>query len=197
MLEHFPYIGLFIVLILGGTGFFFPEDFTLIGCGLLIATSVIRPIPALLVAYSGVLTGDFLSYYLGRKYGRAIVDNRIFHKIVSPERLSELEKKFNQWGIPFVFIGGRLIGGIFLVAGIMRMPLLKFLIVDSISSLFTVAIWTAIGYAGGHSLDVIKKDISKVEHIVIFLVVVLIAVFILLRSYKYRRGRSDKDHSAL
>jgi membrane protein DedA with SNARE-associated domain len=191
MLEHFPYIGLFIVLILGGTGFFFPEDFTLIGCGLLIATDVIRPVPGLLVAYSGVLTGDFVSYYMGRKYGRAIVENRMFHKIVSPERLLILEKKFNRWGIPFVFIGGRLIGGIFLVAGIMRMPLLKFLIVDSISSLLTVAIWTAIGYAGGHSLDVIKEDISKVEHIVIFLVVLLIAVFILFRSYTDRRGKRD------
>ena len=108
-----------------------------------------------------------------------------------------LRRSLAQWGIPFVFIGGRLVGGIFLVAGIMRMPLLKFLLVDSISSLLTVAIWVAIGYAGGHSLDVIKKDISKVEHIVIFLVVVLIAVFILLRSYKYRRGTSDKDRNAL
>ncbi|HMK50618.1 MAG TPA: DedA family protein [Thermodesulfovibrionales bacterium] len=193
MLEHFPYIGLFVLLILGGTGFFFPEDFTLIGCGLLIATSAIRPIPGLLVAYSGILTGDFISYYLGRRYGHAIVDNRLFRKIVSPARLSLLEKRFDRWGIPFVFIGGRLVGGVFLVAGIMRMPLLKFLIVDAISSLFTVAIWTGVGYAGGNSLDVIKKDISRVEHVIIFLAFVLISVYVLVRSHKYRRNRDGRS----
>lgn len=185
IIEHFPNIGLFILLILGGIGFPFPEGVTLIGCGFLISTSVVQPIPALFIAYSGVLIGDFLSYYFGKKYGRMIVANS---RIISPERLSMLEDRFNKWGILFVLIGGRLIGEIFLVAGIMRMPLLKFLTVDAISSLFTIAIWVGIGYAGGHSLQVIKNDITRIEHIAIILVIVLLVIYLLFRYFKSRRN---------
>lgn len=53
LIEHFPYIGLFILLILGGIGFPFPEGVTLIGGGFLISTSVVQPIPALFISYSG------------------------------------------------------------------------------------------------------------------------------------------------
>ena len=50
---HFPYLGLFILLILGGIGFPFPEGVTLILCGLLISTKVIQPVYALVIVYSG------------------------------------------------------------------------------------------------------------------------------------------------
>jgi membrane protein DedA with SNARE-associated domain len=47
--EHFKYIGIFLLLILGGIGLPFPEDATLILCGFLIAHDIIRLIPALKV----------------------------------------------------------------------------------------------------------------------------------------------------
>jgi len=51
---HFPYLGLFILLILGGIGFPFPEGGTLILCGLLISTKVIKPGYALVMAMSSL-----------------------------------------------------------------------------------------------------------------------------------------------
>jgi membrane protein DedA with SNARE-associated domain len=91
LIEHFPYMGIFVLLVLGGIGFPSPEGVILILCGFLISTEVIKPIPALFIAYSGVLIGDFLAYYLGRKYGRMIVTHKKFHKIILPERLLSLE----------------------------------------------------------------------------------------------------------
>ena len=64
---HFPYLRLFLLLIFGGIGFPFPEGGTLILCGLLISTNVIKPIYILVIAYSGVLIGDFLFYSFGRE----------------------------------------------------------------------------------------------------------------------------------
>ncbi|MDP2278373.1 MAG: VTT domain-containing protein, partial [Nitrospirota bacterium] len=124
---HFPYIGLFILLILGGIGFPFPEDATLILCGFLISTHVVKPVPALLVVYSGLLIADLFLYLVGKKYGRQIVTHKRFHKIISPERLSMLEDKFNKKGILIILLGRHLIGlraQIFLVAGVMRMSAL-------------------------------------------------------------------------
>jgi len=171
---HFPYLGFFLLLIIGGIGFPFPEGGTLILCGLLISTNVIKPIYTLVIAYSGVLIGDFLFYSFGRKYGRMIITHRMFRKILSPKRLEMLADKFNKWGIPFIFIGGRLIGEIFLVAGILKMPRWKFIVIDALSSLFTVVIWIGLGYVGGHTLQIIRKDIVRIEHILIYFLISIV-----------------------
>jgi membrane protein DedA with SNARE-associated domain len=191
-IEHFSYIGLFVLLILGAIGLPFPEGTTLIVCGVLIFTHVIKSIPALLIAYSGILIGDLLAYLLGRKYGRMIVTHKRFHRIISPERLLKLEDMFNKKRTLLVMIGGHLVGEIFIVAGVMRMPLSKFLAADAIASLFAIAIWTGIGYIGGNSLEVIKEDISRVEHIGILFAIIVISIYLLFRYFKSRSDRTTQ-----
>lgn len=188
---HSPYIGLFILLILGGIGFPFPEDLTLILCGFLISHDVVKPIPALLVVYSGLLIADLSLYFVGKKYGRKIVTHKRFHEIISPERLSMLEDKFNKKGVLIILMGRHLIGlraQIFLVAGIMRMSALKFLVADGISSLFTMAVMIGAGYIGGNSLEIIKRDITRIEHIAMFGTVVFFAIYMTYRYFKDRNN---------
>src|SRR3990172_2823367 len=98
LIAHSPYIGLFLLLVLGGVGLPFPEDTTLILCGFLISQGVVKPVYALPVVYSGMLLADFFLYGMGRKYGRMIVTSKRFRKILSPERLSVLEEKFTRRG---------------------------------------------------------------------------------------------------
>ncbi len=194
IIEHFPYLGLFLLLILGGIGFPFPEDATLILCGFLISNSIIKPIPALLVVYTGILIADFFLYSVGKKYGRMIVTHQRFHKILSPERFSELEGKFNKKGIFVILIGRHLVGlraQIFLVSGIMRMPVLKFIISDAVSSVFTIAVMVAAGYIGGNSLQVIKKDVTRIEHIGILVIIILLAVYLFLSYFKSKRDKTS------
>ncbi len=93
LINHFPYGGIFLLLILGEIGFPFPEDATLILSGFLTAHEVTKPLPAFFVVYSGLVITDFLLYSVGKKYGRSIVEHKRFHKIISPDRLSKLEKK--------------------------------------------------------------------------------------------------------
>jgi membrane protein DedA with SNARE-associated domain len=72
IMEQGPYLGLLLLLLLGGIGFPFPEDATLILCGFLISTHVVNPVYALLVVYAGLLAADFSLYLVGMKYGRMI-----------------------------------------------------------------------------------------------------------------------------
>ncbi len=196
VVEHFPYVGLFILLILGAIGLPFPEDTTLILCGFLISTEVLKPLPALFVVYSGLLTTDFLLYSIGKKYGHNIVQHKYFQKIISPARLVKLENRFHKGEILFILLGRHLVGlraQIFIVSGVMRMDPLKFLLTDAFSSLFTITLMVGAGYVGGNSLQVIKKDITKVEHIAILLSVFLIVIFMFYKFYRYRH---DKDFRA-
>ena len=191
LVEHFPYIGLFLLLILGGIGFPFPEDTTLILCGFLISTHVVKPVPALLVVYAGLLITDFSLYFVGKKYGRMIVNHKRFHKIISPERLLMLETKFNKKGVFVILIGRHLVGlraQIFLAAGVMRMSALKFIMADAFSSIFTMALMVGAGYMGGNSLEIIiKRDITRIEHIGILLVIILLATYLLFKYVKFMR----------
>jgi membrane protein DedA with SNARE-associated domain len=109
---------------------------------------------------------------------------------LSPEKLTDLESKFNKIGIPFILIVGRLVSGTFLVAGIMGMSFIKFLVVDVISALIAIIIWFGIGYLGGYSLEVMKSGITRIGHIAALLFTVLTVVsllFIHIRSK--RQGR--------
>ena len=178
LVENFPYLGIFSLLILGGIGFPFPEDATLLLSGFFLANETIRPLPAFLVVYSGLLLTDFFLYSAGKKYGRRLVEHRRFQRILSMGQLSKLEEKFKRWGTYVIFFGRHIVGfraQIFLVAGVMRMSAIKFLMADAISALFTIGLWGGVGYLGGNSIQVLKKDITRMEYVAIVVSVILIA----------------------
>jgi membrane protein DedA with SNARE-associated domain len=188
--QQFPYAGLFMLLILGGIGFPFPEDTTLILCGFLISHEIVRPVPALAVVYSGILLTDFSLYLVGKKYGRAVITHRRFRRFLSPGKIARLEDEFKKRGILVILLGRQFIGlrtQIFIVAGITRMSALRFITLDGITAIFTVCLMAGAGYAGGHSLEIIKNDITKVKHVAIFILVIALAIYLLFRYFKARK----------
>jgi membrane protein DedA with SNARE-associated domain len=195
LIHQFPYLGLFLLLVLGTLGLPFPEDGILLLSGFLTAHHVIRPLPAFLVVYSGLLMTDFLLYSVGKKYGRRLVEHKRFHKIITEGRLAKLEKKFKKWGALVVFFGRHLLGvraQIFLVAGVMRMSWKKFLIVDGTSALFTITLWGGLGYLGGNSIQALRRDITNIEQIVMIILAILLGSILLFKYFKKRRNTSKQ-----
>jgi len=191
VVEQFPYAGLFLLLLLGGLGLPFPEDTTLMLCGVLISQDVIAPVPALLTVYSGLLVTDYMLYLAGKKYGYKIIHHRRFRKIISAERLAILEEKFRKRGVLIILLGRHVFvlrAQLFLTAGVMQMPAYKFILADGISATFSMILMIGAGYLGGSSLATIKKDASRIEHFAILLVVAFLLVYTLLRYIWARRG---------
>jgi membrane protein DedA with SNARE-associated domain len=189
--EHFPYVGIFLLLVLGDIGLPFPEDATLILSGFLIAQKVTKLLPTLLVVYSGLLLTDFSLYWVGKKYGRRVVEHKRFRRIISFERLSRLEEKFKKWGVFVVFIGRHFLGiraQIFLAAGVMRMPALKFLMADAASAILTITLMVGIGYLGGNSIQILQKDVKRIEHVGIVVFAILLAGWIFYNYFKNKKN---------
>jgi membrane protein DedA with SNARE-associated domain len=187
LVEHFPYIGIFILLILGGIGLPFPEDATLILSGFLVGQNAINPFQTFLAVYSGLLISDFFLYWVGKKYGRMVVEHKRFQKIISPDRLSKLEEKFKKGDVWVILIGRHFLGlraQIFLVAGVMRMPAIKFLMTDAATALLTIAFMGGMGYAGGNSVQILRRDLTRIEHIAIVVLMMLIAGWIVFKYFK-------------
>jgi membrane protein DedA with SNARE-associated domain len=181
-IEHLPSLGVFIILVLGGLGFPFPEGVTLMLCGFLVLSHSVDPLIILPVALIGILTGDMLSYTIGKHFGRAMLTHRVFQKIISQKRLDMFERKFNKRGLLFIFFGGRFISGIFLIAGIMRMPQSKLLLCDMLSALTGIVIWGGIGYMSAHSVEILRKDVTRIEHFAILAVVFFLICFLFYRK---------------
>lgn len=195
-LMHFPYLGLFILLILGGIGLPVPEDTVLILCGFLISAGVVRPYYAIPVVYAGVLIGDLIIYSFGRKYGRRVITNKRFHKILPPGRLASLEERFHKRGGLVIILGRHLIGfrvQIFLAAGILRMSMLKFFLLDAFTSVFTIVLMVGAGWMGGESFNRLKKDITRIEHMAILAVVIFLAAYLAYLWYKSGQGEEGED----
>jgi membrane protein DedA with SNARE-associated domain len=194
VILHFTYIGIFCLLILGGLGLPFPEDGILIISGLLIAHGTIKLVPALLVIYPSLLIADFILYSIGRKYGRMVVEHKRFSKIVSPATLLRFEQKFTRWGALMVFLGRHFIGfraPIFLISGVMRISRTKFLVADSLSAIITISINLGIGYLGGNTLMLLRKDITRVDYILILVLILLVSGWIIMRYFR-DRGKTKK-----
>lgn len=190
LLEHSPYAGLFFLLILGGFGLPFPEDATLIACGFLISHDAVKPIPALITVYTTLLITDLFIYGAGRRYGRGIVTHRRFQRVLTSERLAVLEDRFKRQGMWFILIGRHVLGlraQLFLIAGIMKMQPGKFLLADAIAALTTSALMVGMGYIGGNNLNVVRKDITRMEHVAVVAALAALIVFVFIRYYKSRR----------
>jgi len=134
---------------------------------------------------------DFFLYLVGKKYGRMIVEHKKFRRIISHDRLLKLEEKFKKRDVWVILIGRHFLGlraQIFLVAGVMKMSPVKFLIADATTALLTIALMGGIGYVGGNSIQILKKDLTRIEHIAIIVLVILFACWII---YVYFKGSKN------
>ena len=193
--QHFPYAGLFILLILGGLGLPLPEDATLMLCGFLLFNGTVKPVPAFLVVYAGLLLADVMIYWFGRTYGDAITGHRWFQKLISQQRLEELKERFRKRGLVYILIGRHIIGirvQLFLAAGVIKMPLPRFILADGLSATLTIALMTGIGHMGGSSLDAIGTNVARIEHfLALGLIAGLLVYYILKKRALRNAGRKS------
>jgi membrane protein DedA with SNARE-associated domain len=56
-----------------------------------------------------------------------------------------------------------------------------------------MALMIGAGYVGGNSMEIIKRDITRIEHTGILLVIILLTIYLLFRYFKSRRSKTWKD----
>jgi len=65
------------------------------------------------------------------------------------------------------------------------------LVIDAVSASITMAFMVGAGYMGGNSLQIIKKDITRVEHVAIFLAVTFLVLYLIFRYVRSGRKVSQ------
>lgn len=154
MLDNFGsygYAGVFGALLAAGFGVPIPEELPVITAGVLVGheDTGMRWYYMLPLCILGVVLGDCLLYFGGRKWGRKFIESEwVKRRLLTPEKRAEIEKNFHDHGIK-VLLGARLLPGIrspiFIMAGVLHFPFRKFLFADAIYAVpgVNLLFWTS------------------------------------------------------
>jgi membrane protein DedA with SNARE-associated domain len=185
--ELYPVLVFFCLLVAAGLGFPMPEELPVVGAGIWVGSNeelgLLRWI-ALPMCILGVVISDGLLYGIGRYFGQRLLEFKWAAKLMPAEKRQEIEKNFNKYGIK-ILLFARLLPGIrspiFITAGIMRLPLRRFLLADGIyaipgvSLLFFLAFWF-----GQQFTDIVVQGeniILKARGIIVMMIIIAIACY--------------------
>lgn len=195
-LSDWSYVGLFSILLAAGFGFPMPEDIPLIVSGYLVREShgdLTTPLLLMcLTGLAGVMAGDSALFFLGRRYGPAIVEKRWFRRIAKPWLIERARQKYEHHGAKILF-AGRFMPGLrcvlFLTAGVFRVPYWKMLAFDGSAAAISIPLLVWLGWYFHTHINAVFTS-AKVATIVIgSLVAVALLVWIV---YEYKHNLSIK-----
>jgi membrane protein DedA with SNARE-associated domain len=156
--------GPFILLLLCGLGLPMPEDIVLIAAGMLGVIDGHSWIKVSAFMYMGVLAGDTMIFFAGRRYGTRLLGTAWFQRIFPASKQARVEELFAKHGTTGLFIGRFLPGlraPIFFSAGSLKVSLVKFLLMDGLAALVSVPVFVWLG----HWLWVkFADDFAQLEH---------------------------------
>lgn len=190
------YILLFGLLVLCGMGNPLPEDTALIAGGYFAYEGIINMYVTIAVCYVGVLLGDIILYHLGRRYGQRIVTHPRLRRVMPIKRIDLIRRSFKKWGRFTVFFA-RFLPGLrtptFLASGVMHLPFRSFLLYDGCGAVLSVPLFVGLGYLFGSNVDVLRRDIKRIEHWAMAVIVVAVALFFLWRWWRSGHVRPEED----
>ena len=178
----------FFGVMLENAGIPVPGETVLLFAGFLAYHGKIELLPSILVAIAGATLGDSTGFLIGHFGGRPFVDRFIRRFPVvrkSFDHSQTLFLKYGQWAV-FTgrFITGlRMFAGI--IAGLFRMPYLRFLFFNFTGATIWVIAIIYVGFLFGNSWQLVEQHFLKVNEFV--MAAVLVAVLIGVISYYFKK----------
>lgn len=201
------YAAIFGILIICGLGVPLPEDVPLMAAGYLTWRGTMNAELAFATTMIGVLLGDTMLFFIGRRIGPAIMGTPWIEAIVSKKRQRRVKAYFRVYGDRVVFLArfvAGIRGAVFFLAGATNVRYRRFLMFDALAALLSVPVWLLLGYGLGHWLgDEVEKvldlmnqfrTVATVVAVAIAIVLIGTPVFRIIRAG--RRAQKAADRSA-
>jgi len=197
------YVFVFAVLLACGFGFPLPEDVILVTGGVLAwmaspleeasLAGMIRD-PGLLamvaVGLGGILAGDSVIYWAGRRFGRRVAEVWPFRSLITPEKLERVERLLRERGNVVVMIA-RFLPGLraptYFTVGHSRLPFWEFALFDGLAALVSAPLWVVMGFWFGDDIQRAAREASRFGHLILGGVLLLTA-FLVFRWWRKRRA---------
>lgn len=192
--SSFSYPLVFILLLACGMGAPLSEELILVVGGLVVAHGHGHLPSMILTGVAGAVVGDQMLYHVGRKVGSKALNNKRLGKLLTPKRVAWIEGHFKRNGLLTVFVA-RFLPGLraptFLVAGISRFPLRRFVLADALGASITAPLLVWLGYHFGAN---VLGDLKIASRWILLAAVLAVAVLsvrkIIHRSRRVRTGEA-------
>ena len=179
-IEHFTYLGLFVVLLLCGLGLPLPEDVALLTGGFLAHRGVTRYPITLAVSLVGVAAGDNSLFFLGRRFGSEMVRYFGILRPGSQLQITRIKKFMDRHGNRAIFYARFLAGLralIYLSAGSFGVSPVRFLIYDVLGAVISVPIVVSLGYLFGAQLEALIRYLGGLERMIAIVALLSIGIY--------------------
>ena len=163
----------FASLVAAGLGFPIPEELPVVGAGIwaglpnVVAT--FGPLRWLIlpVCILGVVISDSLLYGVGRRFGTRLLELRMVRRVLPPKKQDEIQENFHKHGVK-VLLFARFLPGlrspIFIMAGVMKLPLRRFILADGIYAIPGVSLLFFLSWWFGTSFqELVEKFEAGVQ----------------------------------
>jgi membrane protein DedA with SNARE-associated domain len=178
--------GPFLVLLLCGFGLPIPEDIVLVTAGFIGADNDKSLFITIVVMYLGIVIGDGVIYFAGRKIGPRLLRTKIGEWIIHPERLDGVRNYFSKYGVGVVFVGRFMPGlrtAIFFTAGTLRFSGYKFFAMDGLAALISAPVFVYLGHWANvnfsYDLHRIERTMGKTQMYLVGVAIVFSALIFL------------------
>ncbi|MFH0940177.1 MAG: DedA family protein [Planctomycetota bacterium] len=181
------------VLILCGMGVPISEEIVFLAVGFAAhSLSVTHVEVALLcvVGVIGIMAGDSIPFFVGRRYGADFLTKSFFRRYLTPRKLETTRNFFRKHGAKTVFFV-RFLAGLrmptFFLAGTMGVSYWRFFFFDLMGALISCPVSIILVYAFGS----VVRDWLAQSKIILFIVLSLVAVFVIYHYWKSGRNNSN------
>lgn len=184
------YAAVFGVLLICGLGVPIPEDITLLVAGVLTTTGHFSLPGALAAGFFGVLVGDAVLFFMGRRFGSRIFGLPGFRRFLTPERIAKAEDRVRRNGHFICFVARFLPGlraPIFAIAGAMGVRPAVFILQDGFAALISVPVWIYLGHWVGNNWDEGMRYVKRLQGGIFIGVAVLVVGYLVYRYMKKRQ----------
>ncbi|MGM0418489.1 MAG: DedA family protein [Thermodesulfobacteriota bacterium] len=174
----FTYLSIAFLLIGRGIGVPAPEDLTLITAGFLCAKEICELELMIPLAWISVIAADCLSFGCGALFRTHHHKLPVIKLMFTRKRLYRAEKFYLENGIAGILLARFLPGlktPLFFTAGAARFSFLKFLIIDTITSIISVSVVISAGFYLSKQLYKLKDAADLYKGGVIIFILILIA----------------------
>jgi membrane protein DedA with SNARE-associated domain len=184
IVARLGYVGIILVLVLGGLGLPVPEEAPIILAAVLARNGQMNVPMALASCFIGVLVGDFVVYALGYFQGERVLSFRLTRRFLSREREAQIKGYFHRHGIR-ILITGRFVPGFrtaaYLTAGILRLPPMRLFLADLCAASMSTLLMFGLGYFFAQWVEAWWK---QAQGYAIIGAAIGIVAFLLHRQYK-------------
>ncbi|VAW93731.1 hypothetical protein MNBD_GAMMA23-696 [hydrothermal vent metagenome] len=188
MTQNTVWVSLFIFIVAMGEsmlviGLIVPGFFLMVGFGALIATGHLSFWPTVLIAITGAIAGDGLSYWIGKRYQQQL--QRMWPLSRYPTLIKQGQTFFKKHGKKSVVLGrffGPLRAIVPTVAGMSNMPPMQFYVSNVLSAMAWAPLYLLPGILFGMSLQLAKEFAGQLALLIVLAIVLVLITAHLVRS---------------